>query len=108
LDTVEFYKYVPLPRSGSMADYITIPVTARKMPVSNFAMSARLGNIMGWKKYSVLGDLEGLRFSEVARWRNCGKVAVLELLGIVRCLQYGNWTARVTPYERKMASDFEV
>jgi hypothetical protein len=33
---------------------------------------------------------------------------VLELLGIVRCLQYGNWTARVTPYERKMASDFEV
>ena len=99
---------MPLPRPGSVADYIVIPAAAREMPVSSFAISARLQNILGWKECRVLGDLDGLRFSEVARWRYCGKTTVLELLGIVRCLQHGNWHAGNKPSPRDTAGDFEM
>jgi hypothetical protein len=105
LATVEFYKYLPLPWPGSMADQIAIPLAVRKMPVSNFTMSVRLQNILGWKECRVMGDLDGLRFSELARWRNCGKRTLLELVGIIRCLQHANWNAHLMPYAWKMAGD---
>jgi hypothetical protein len=97
-----------MPWPGSVADYIVIPAVALEMPVSSFALSMRLQNVLGWKECRVMGDLDGLRFSEVARWRNCGKVTVRELLGIIRCLQHGNWKARPKPDTRDMAEDFEV
>jgi hypothetical protein len=99
---------MPLPRPGSMADQIVMPVAARPMPISSFAMSSRLEHLLGWKECRTLGDLNGLRFSEVARWRNCGRMTLLELLGIIRCLQHGNWDAHYKPYTWKMAGDYEV
>ena len=108
LETVEFHRYMPLPRPGCMADKIAIPVAARAMPISSYAMSSRLQNVLGWKECRTLGDLEGLRFSEVGRWRNCGKRTLLELLGIIRCVQHRNWEAHCQPYTWKMAGDYEV
>src|SRR5208283_4926921 len=55
-----------LPRPGSMADCIDIPEAAREMDFSGFALSARLQNILGWKGCRALGDLHGVRLSELA------------------------------------------
>ncbi len=99
---------VHLPLAGSMADYISIPAAARGLELSDLPMSLRLKNVLGWKACHVLGDLDGVRFSELARWRNCGKVTVLELMGIVRCLQHGNWHAGKRPDPGDMAGNFEV
>jgi len=91
-----------------MADHIAIPAAVREMPISNFILSMRLQNVLGWKECHMMGDLNGLRFSEMARWRNCGKATLLELLGIVRCLQHANWDTHYKPYTRDTADDFEV
>lgn len=108
LETWICHKRLHLPRAGSVADYIVIPAEARSLELSNFDLSARLQNIMGWKGCHVLGDLDGFRLSELARWRNCGKTTVLELLGIVRCLQHGNWNPRIKPDPRDMAHNYEI
>jgi hypothetical protein len=102
------HKGLHLPRASSLADYIFIPAAARQLPLSTFAPSVRLQNILGWKGCRVLGDLHGLRMSEMARWRNCGKTTVLELLGVVRCLQHGNWNARIKPDPKDMAGNYEI
>jgi hypothetical protein len=99
---------VKLPLAGSMADYISIPAAARRFELSELPMSVRLKNVLGWKACRLLGDLDGVRFSELARWRNCGKVTVLELMGIVRCLQHGNWQSGKKPDPEDMAGNFEV
>ncbi len=108
LETSEFRRYMPLPQRGCMADQIVIPVAVREMPISSFTLSMRLQNILGWKECRMLGDLNGLRFSEVARWRNCGKATLLELLGIVRCLQHGKWVGRISRNPAGNADTYEI
>jgi hypothetical protein len=108
LETWGRHNHLHLPRAGSVADYIVIPAEARSLELSSFDLSVRLQNILGWKGCRVLGDLHGVRLSELARWRNCGKTTVLELLGIVRCLQHGNWKGRTKPDLRDMAGNYEI
>ncbi len=91
-----------------MTDYIVIPAAARSLELSNFELSARLQHVLGWRGCHVLGDLHGLRLSELARWRNCGKTTMLELLGIIRCLQHGNWNVRTKADPRDMAGNYEI
>ena len=102
------HKGLHLPRAGSMADYIVIPAEARGLELSNLDLSARLQNILGWKGCRVLGDLHGFRLSELARWRNCGKTTVLELLGIVRYLQHGNWKGHTRQDPQDVAGNYEI
>jgi hypothetical protein len=108
LETWRRHNGLRLPRTGSMADYIVIPAAARGMAISTFVLSARLQHILGWKECQVLGDLHGLRLSDLARWRNCGKTTVLELLGVVRCLQHGNWRPQIKPDVKDMAGNYEI
>jgi hypothetical protein len=108
LETWVGHKRLHLPRAGSLADYIVIPAAARGLALSNFALSMRLQNVLGWKECRLLGDLHGLRLSELARWRNCGKTTVLELLGIVRCLQHGNWNPHIKPDAKDVAGNYEI
>ena len=108
LETWGRHNHLHLPRAGSVADYIVIPAEARSLELSSFDLSVRLQNILGWKGCRVLGDLHGVRLSELARWRNCGKTTVLELLGIVRCLQHGNLKGRTRPDVRNMAGNYEI
>lgn len=91
-----------------MADYIVIPAAARPMAISSVVISARLQHILCWKGCRVLGDLHGLRLSDLALWRNCGKTTVLELLGVVRCLQHGNWNAQTKPDVKDLAGNYEI
>ena len=108
LETWRHHNSLLLPRAGSMADYIVIPAAARGLELSNFELSARLQNILGWRGCRVMGDLDGVRLSELARWRNCGKTTVMELLGIVRCLHHGNWKGRTRPDPQDMAGNYEI
>ena len=46
---------------------------------------------LGWRGCRVVGDLHGLRLSDLMRWRNCGKATIRKLVRLVRNLQEGRW-----------------
>ena len=80
-----------LPRRNSPGDFIFIPAQVRGWEISRFETSSRLGNALGNMNCRVLGDLHGLRLSDIGRWRNVGKRTVRELIQLVRSLQEGDW-----------------
>ena len=53
-------------------------------PMSNFAVSARLGKLLGYLEVQVLGDLQGRSFVELAAYRNIGRVTICELWHLLR------------------------
>jgi DNA-directed RNA polymerase alpha subunit len=79
------------PKRNSSEDFIFVPVELRSWELGKFALSARLQNVLGWRNCRVLGDLHGLRVSDLAHWRNCGKKTIRELVRLVRNLQEGRW-----------------
>lgn len=79
------------PKRNSPQDFIFIPSEVRGWEISKFALSARLEHILGWRGCRVLGDLHGLRLSDLIHWRNCGKATIQELVRLVRNLQEGRW-----------------
>lgn len=70
-----------------LEDAIFIPQEARGQPLSAYSVSARLEHIFGWKNLRLAGDLHGLTFSEVSKFRNCGKKTLDELRELVRAVQ---------------------
>ena len=79
-------------RRDSLADFIFIPLEFRRWRISRFSLSARLERVLTSRDCRVLGDLHGLRLTDVIRWRNCGKKMVQELIRLVRNVQEGNYT----------------
>ena len=80
-----------LPKPNSPQDFLFIPVEVRNWEISRFAMSARLEHILGWRNCRVMGDLHGLRITDLMHWRNVGKATLCELVRLVRNLQEGRW-----------------
>src|SRR5450759_4433262 len=71
------------------ADTIVIPQEERGRLLSSFSVSVRLMHIFQFKKFRLLGELHGLTYSEIAKYRNCGRRTVEELRGLVRSVQRG-------------------
>lgn len=73
------------------ADQIFIPTSERGRPVNTFALSVRLGNALEHAgKIRLVGELHGLSFGDIGKWRNCGRKTVTELRELVRQLQSGS------------------
>lgn len=86
-----------LPRPDSEEDYIVIPPMARDWELSDFPLSARLKNILAIYQCQRLGDLHGLRFSRVLRWRNVGRVTLRTLIAFLKSVQSGRWGVGLKP-----------
>lgn len=97
-----------LPQRNSPQDFIFIPVEVRRWEISRFALSARLANILGWRACRVLGDLHGLRLSDLQHWRNCGKTTIRELVRLVRNLQEGRWENWRGPHASSAGDYYEI
>ncbi|MGO8837675.1 MAG: hypothetical protein ACLQAH_01560 [Limisphaerales bacterium] len=77
-------------RSNSEFDEaIVIPQEMRGQPLSCFSVSVRLGHIFEFKKFRLLGELHGLTYDEIAKYRNCGRRTIDELQVLVRKVQQG-------------------
>lgn len=83
-----------LPRRDSKEDYIVIPPTAREWALSDFPFSVRLQHILASRECRRLGDLHGLRFSRILRWRNVGGVTLRRLIAFIKSVQQGDWVRR--------------
>lgn len=78
----------PTPQPAALADEIFIPVEARGTPLPTPPdISARLNHVLTWKELRTFGDLHGLKVSDFAQSRNCGKKSLLELLEVIRAVQ---------------------
>ena len=85
------------PRRDSEEDYIVIPPAARAWDLSVFPFSTRLKNILANRECRRLGDLHGLRFSRILRWRNLGGVTLRTLIAFVKSVQQGDWGLGSSP-----------
>jgi len=54
-----------------------------------FSISTRLANVLRLQKVERLGELHGLTFAEISRYRNCGSATVEELRRLVGSLHAG-------------------
>lgn len=86
-----------MPRQDSEADYIVIPPTVREWSLSDFPFSTRLKNILASRVCARLGDLHGLRYSRILRWRNIGGVTLRELIAFVKIVQQGDLGLALEP-----------
>jgi len=86
-----------LPRRDSEEDYIVIPPMACSWELSTFPFSTRLTNILATYEFQHLGDLHGLRFSRILRWRNMGAVTLWTLITFVKRVQQGDWGLGLKP-----------
>ena len=68
---------------------IFIPQEARGQLLSSFSLSMRLRNIFAFKEFRLLGELHGLTYDEVSKYRNCGQKTLKELRELVYNVQKG-------------------
>jgi Bacterial RNA polymerase, alpha chain C terminal domain len=73
-----------LPVRNSPGDVIRIPLPMQAQLLDDVPLSMRMRNVLTTAGYRSLGDLEGHRFSELERLRNCGKASLLELQAMIR------------------------
>ena len=81
-------------RHKFLFDQLSIPESLRGRELSEFRFSGRLGHILGYKGCRLLGDLHGLRLSELSKYRGCGRKSLAELLAFVMALQQESQPAR--------------
>ena len=74
-------------RNFNAPDCIDIPTQARGRELSGLPMSVRLRHILDYGDCQVLGDLHGMRFSELEERRGCGERSLQELKALVRNVQ---------------------
>jgi len=79
------------PKPGHEGDWLFIPRDVQLWDFSRYELSTRLRNLLAAAEIERLGDLNGRQLSKLLRRRNCGRGMCLELLGLVRHLQHGNW-----------------
>jgi hypothetical protein len=80
-----------IPRRKSEEDVIVIPLSVREWELAEFKFSARLTNALGAMECRQVGQLHGLRYSEIWKWRNVGKLSLQELMAFVHAIQQGDW-----------------
>lgn len=66
---------------------IFIPREARGRAFSTVSLSVRLGNVLGYGGFRVLGDIHGITYGEFRRLRNCGLKTITELRELVGVIQ---------------------
>jgi hypothetical protein len=75
------------PKPGSRQDIIIISKEARGWEISRYGISERLKHLLEWQNVRVFGDLHGLRYSRMNRWRGWGIHTIAELLAMVARVQ---------------------
>jgi hypothetical protein len=98
----------PLPRRHQPEDFIVVPPTARAWELSAFPLSTRLTYILAGRECRRLGDLHGLQYSEILKWRNVGQVTLRELMALIKSVQQGDWNRRFGADANRPAGDFEI
>jgi Sigma-70, region 4 len=78
--------FVPSPQAP-IDERIFIPQEARGRAISPFQVSVRLRHVLELKRFCILGDLHGISYAELGKFRNCGKKTVTELRELVRIIQ---------------------
>jgi hypothetical protein len=71
-------------------EMIVVPQEARGRLLSSFLVSVRLAHVLQFKNFRLLGELHGLTYYEVSKYRNCGRKTVEELRQLVRNVQLGS------------------
>jgi hypothetical protein len=99
---------VKLPRRDSEEDCIVIPPAAREWELSFFSFPPRLKYILANHDCQRLGDLDGLRYSRILRWRNVGTRTLRKLIAFVKSVQHGDWGLGVEPDLTGRAGDEEL
>ena len=99
---------VQIPRRNSPEDLIVIPPVARTWELSAFPLASRLAHILGGRGCRRLGDLHGLRLSEILKWRNVGKATVRELMAFIKTVQQDDWNQQFAPDGKSAANDYEI
>lgn len=77
------------PARNSPTDFIFIPRAMRGCDLAQFVLTTRLSSILGIRNCRRLGDLHGLRLSDLRHWRNCGIATMRELIQFIRDVQAG-------------------
>jgi len=80
-------KLLKIPRVGSQQDRIVISKEARTWEITRYSISERLRHLLEWQNVRVFGDLNGLRYSRMVRWRGWGLQSLAELLSLVARVQ---------------------
>jgi hypothetical protein len=100
---------IRMPRRKSCGDSIVIPLTAWEWNLSEIPFSARLRHLLHEMRCERLGSLHGLRYSQIIRYRNVGKITVRELIAFVNGVQQGDWGTgskpEATPFIRKTGAE---
>ena len=96
------------PAPGRPGDRLIIPREVWRQDFSRYALSVRLRNLLGVAGIGRLGDLDGRQLSQLLRLRNWGRVACLEVLGLVRHLQHGNWHEDSQGRSGSTETEFEI
>jgi len=88
---------VKLPRRDSEDDYIVIPPPARAWELAVFPFSTRVKNILASRECRRLGDLHGVRYSRILRWRSVGGTTLKTLMAFIKSVQQGDWGLESKP-----------
>ena len=96
------------PKPRQLGDWLLIPQEVRQWDFSRYELSTRLRNLMAAAGIERLGDLHGRQLTKLLRLRNWGHGACLELLGLVRHLQHGNWRVHLSQTPAPAEMDFEI
>jgi hypothetical protein len=71
---------------------IFIPQEARGTSLSSFLLSVRLQHVLRLRNITLVGDLHGRSFSEVSKYRNCGRKTLNELREFVHRIQGAHYS----------------
>lgn len=85
-------------------DTIVIPQDARGRALTSFSLSVRLTRVLHLQMFRLLGELHGLTYLEVSKFRNCGRKTVEELRQFVRNVQLGTVVGEPADDESPYAS----
>jgi hypothetical protein len=69
---------------------VFIPIEFRGRLIKTFGLSVRLGNVFGQKNIHLAGELHGLLYEDLLKWKNCGQRTVAEFQKLVRKMQSGD------------------
>jgi hypothetical protein len=106
--TASTCKHLNFPLPGCTGDYLFIPRELRCQDFSRYEVSGRLQHLLAAAGIERLGDLNGRQLSKLLRLRNWGRGACLEVLGLVRHLQHGNWHEHSAGTNASAEMEFEI
>lgn len=87
-------------------EQIFIPQEARGRAISTFQVSVRLRHIFEYKRFCILGDIQGISYAEFRKFRNCGKKTVTELHELVRAIQRAHPISHVDGISHEFTEPF--